>query len=203
MLGLKSNHASNWGHSSETYHSGSLCIDLWSVLTSRIKSEGCDSCDGLVTLFNSDSIRFSCRMTFKFDEWPKKKTIWNLLYATSSFVHHFKDINEFKLESHAGNAKLRSILATFYHVCPWNFTDDLNNFFYATSGFVFVAIGEFRLVTVRKRPIWCMCFDLDLCLLTLTFCMNIYVVNGNNYWKFHDDMMKITLWKRCNRRTDR
>ena len=45
--------------------------------------------------------------------------------------------------------------------------------------------------------------DLDLSPQTMTFCMDITFVNGNNSWKFHDDMMTQTLWKRCNRRTDR
>ena len=31
--------------------------------------------------------------------------------------------------------------------------------------------------------------DLDLWPLTLTFCMDITFVNGNNSWKFHDDTM--------------
>ena len=36
--------------------------------------------------------------------------------------------------------------------------------------------------------------------LTFTFCMNITYVNGSNCWKFHDDMMRGTLWKSCDRR---
>ena len=31
--------------------------------------------------------------------------------------------------------------------------------------------------------------DIDLWPLTLTFCMDITSVHGNNSWKFHDDMM--------------
>ena len=31
--------------------------------------------------------------------------------------------------------------------------------------------------------------DLDLWPLTLTFCMNLTLVIGNNSWKFHDDTM--------------
>ena len=45
--------------------------------------------------------------------------------------------------------------------------------------------------------------DLDLWPLTLTFCMNITLVIGNNSWKFHDDTMMGTLSKRCHRQTDR
>ena len=45
--------------------------------------------------------------------------------------------------------------------------------------------------------------DLDLWPLTLTFCMDITFVIGNNSWKFHDDTMMGTWWKRCDGRTDR
>ena len=45
--------------------------------------------------------------------------------------------------------------------------------------------------------------DLDLWPLTLTFCMDITSDHGNNYWKFHDDTMMGTWWKRCDGRTDR
>ena len=42
------------------------------------------------------------RVTLKFDWWPWK-TIGHLFYATSSFVHHFIAICEFKLELQSGN----------------------------------------------------------------------------------------------------
>ena len=44
--------------------------------------------------------------------------------------------------------------------------------------------------------------DLDLWPLTLTFCMDITFDHGNNSWKFHDDTMMGTRWKRCDRQTD-
>ena len=43
-------------------------------------------------------------MTLKFDGWPSK-TIGHLFYATSSFVHHFIAIGEFKLQLQSGNAQ--------------------------------------------------------------------------------------------------
>ena len=49
---------------------------------------------------------FLSRVTLKFDEWPWK-TIGHLFYATSSFVHHFITICEFKLELQSGNARFR------------------------------------------------------------------------------------------------
>ena len=44
--------------------------------------------------------------------------------------------------------------------------------------------------------------DLDLWPLTLTFCMDVTFVIGNNSWKFHDDTMMGTWWKRCDGQTD-
>ena len=43
-------------------------------------------------------------MTLKFGEWPSK-TIGHLVYTTSSFVHHFKAMGEFKMELQSGNAQ--------------------------------------------------------------------------------------------------
>ena len=50
---------------------------------------------------------FLSPMTLKFDEWPWK-TIGHLFYATSSFMHHFVAIGEFKLELQSGNAQFGS-----------------------------------------------------------------------------------------------
>ena len=35
----------------------------------------------------------------------------------------------------------------------------------------------------------CDLYDLDLWPLTLAFCMDLTLVIGNNFWKFHDDPM--------------
>ena len=66
---------------------------------------------------------YSC-VTLKFDVWPWK-TIGHLFYATSSFVHHFVAISEFKLELQSGNAQFGSNSTIFRAVWPWNLTDDL------------------------------------------------------------------------------
>ena len=50
---------------------------------------------------------FYNRATLRFDRWPWK-TIGHLFYATSSFVHHFVPIGEFKLELQSGNAQFGS-----------------------------------------------------------------------------------------------
>ena len=54
-------------------------------------------------------------------------------------------------------------------------------------------------VTIWK---WMNCFFTSAVTLTFTFCMDITSVNGNDSWKFHDDTMVGTWWKRCDGRTD-
>ena len=49
----------------------------------------------------------------------------HLFYATSSFVHHFVAIGEFKLELQSGNDQSGSNSTIFRAVRPWNLTDDL------------------------------------------------------------------------------
>ena len=95
-------------------------------------------------------VDFSAHVTLKFDELPWK-TIGHLSNVTSSFVHHFIAMCEFKLKF-----KVRKLLS-------WVLTS----------------------VT-----------------LTLTFCIDITFVIGNNSWTFHDNTMTGTLWNRCDRQTD-
>ena len=74
--------------------------------------------------FGSKSAIFMPRVTLKFDRWPSK-TIGHLFYATSSLVHHFIAIGQFKLGFQSGNPKFWSKSAIFCHVWPWYLTDDL------------------------------------------------------------------------------
>ena len=74
--------------------------------------------------FGSKSAIFLSCVTFKFDGWPWK-TIGHLFYTTSSFVHHFKAMGEFKQELQSGNAQFGLKSAIFCPVWPWNLTDDL------------------------------------------------------------------------------
>ena len=67
---------------------------------------------------------FFSRVTLKFEGWPWK-TIGHLFYATSSFMHHFVAIGEFKLELQSGNTHSGSNSTLFRAVWPWNLTDDL------------------------------------------------------------------------------
>ena len=92
--------------------------------------------------------------------WSLLKTIGHLFYATSSFVHHFEAIGEFKLELQSGNAQYGSNSAIFRAVWPWNWRMTLKSnrapllfYFKLCASFrshLFIQTG----VTVRKRPIW-------------------------------------------------
>ena len=192
--------------------------------------------------FGSKSTIFFSRVTLQFDIWPWK-TKGYLFYATSSFVQHFVAIDEFKLELQSGNAQFGSNSKIFIAVWPWNLTDDLENN-RAPLQCYFKLCASFRShwwiqteVTARKGPIWVKFDDfLEPCDLdiwrmtlknnrapllsniklyasfhyhmwiqtgvtvrkrlsrvvtsvTLTFCMDITFVIGNNSWKFGDDTM--------------
>ena len=99
--------------------------------------------------FGSKSVIFLSCVTLKFDGWPWI-TIGHIFYATSSFVHHFVTIGEFKLELQSGNAQFGSKLAIFSRVIlkfdGWH-RKTIGHIFYATSSFVhhFIAISEFKL----------------------------------------------------------
>ena len=100
--------------------------------------------------FGSNSTIFFSRVTLKFDRWHWK-TIGYLFYATSSFVHHFVAICEFKLELQSGNAQFGSKSTIFFSRVTSKFDlwswKTIGHLFYATSSFVhhFVAIGELKL----------------------------------------------------------
>ena len=65
----------------------------------------------------SKSTIFFSRVTLRFDGWPWK-TIGLLFYATSSFVHHFVAIGEFKVDLQSGNAQFGSNWTIFWAVWP-------------------------------------------------------------------------------------
>ena len=128
-----------------------------------------------------------------------------MTFVFSSFVHHFIASGEFKLELQSRNVQFRSNLAIFlshatlkFHGWPWK---TLGHLFYATSSSVhhFVAICEFKL------ELWSGIAQIGpkfaLTSVTLTLCMDITFAHGNNSWKFHDNTMTGTLWKRCDKQT--
>ena len=106
-------------------------------------------------------VNFSACVTVKFDGWPCKN-IGHLSYATSSFVHHFVAIGEYKLELQSGNAQSGSKIRRFLEPC------DLEIWWMTLQNNRAPLLCYFKLcalllpthwwiqtwVTVRKRPIW-------------------------------------------------
>ena len=101
---------------------------------------------------------FFSRVTLQFEVWPWK-TIGHLFYATSSFVHHFLAIGDFKLELQSGNAQFG--IRRFLEPCDleiWRMTLKNNRaplqcYFKLCASLCshwWIQTG----VTVRKRPIW-------------------------------------------------
>ena len=99
------------------------------------------------------------RVTLQFDVWPWK-TIGHLFYATSSFVHHFVAIGDFKLELQSGNAQFGSNSSILQpcDLAVWRMTLKNNR---APLLFYFKLRASFRnhwcietWVTVWKCPIW-------------------------------------------------
>ena len=84
---------------------------------------------------------WSC-VTLQFDVWPWK-TVGQLFYSTSSFVHHFV-ASVFKHELQSGNAQFGSNVTLEFDGWPWK---TIGHLFNTTSSFVhhFVAIGEMKL----------------------------------------------------------
>ena len=140
-------------------------LEIWRMTLNKANLRDLIAATGLVILLKLDSNRratvpkrliwvkiddFFSRMTLKFDVWPWK-TIGHLFYTTSSFVHHFLAIGEFKLELQSGNAQsgwkstiFFSRVTLKFDVWPWK---TIGHLFYATSSFVqhFVPISEFKL----------------------------------------------------------
>ena len=102
---------------------------------------------------------FLSLVTLKFDGWPWK-TIGHLFYTTSSFVHHFKSIDELRLKLQSRNAQFGSKSGIFVP-CDleiWRITLTNNR---APLLCCFKLCASFHShhsiqtwVTVRKRPIW-------------------------------------------------
>ena len=135
---------------------------------------------------------FLSRVILKFDGWPWK-TIGNLFYLASSFVHHFIAISEFKLDLNSGNTQFGSKSRIFLAVWPWNLTDDLEGQYGSSSKQhqVLCIISPLYVNSNWSYGPEVAKLGVDLCdlehwRLTLTFRMDVTSVTGN---KFHDDTM--------------
>ena len=105
----------------------------------------------------SGNAQFGSKSTIFLAVWPRNltlkwpwKTIGHLFYATSSFVHHFVPIGEFKLELQSGNAQFGSNWMIFRAVRPWNLTDDLEKQ-YGTSSMLLQALCSISYPLVKSN----------------------------------------------------
>ena len=102
-------------------------------------------------------VDFLSRVTLQFDVWHWK-TMEHLFYATSSFVHHFLAIGEFRLEVQSGNGQSGSKSTIFFSRVTLQFdvwpSKTIGHLFYSTPSVVyhFVAIGEFKLEIQSGNP---------------------------------------------------
>ena len=90
---------------------------LWRQYPSSLKGWGVKRCDGW-TDRRTD-------WTSHIAAWSQLKTIGHLFYATSSFVHHFVAIGEFKLQLQSGNTQFGSNSTIFIEPCDleiWGMT---------------------------------------------------------------------------------
>ena len=124
----------------------------WSHLNSNRKHS-------LKTPNSGQNRRFFVRVTSIFDEWPWK-TIRHLFYATSSFVHRFTTIGEFKLELQSGVKIAYFSAPVTVKFDTWHDTWKIVGYLpYTTSssvhGFVAICDWSYRPETLGK-----ICFDL-------------------------------------------
>ena len=137
-------------------------------------------------------------MTLKYERWPWK-TIRHLFYATSSFVHNFKAIGEFKLELQSRNTQFGSKSVIFLsHVTlnfggwPWK---TIGHLFYATSSFMhhLIAISEFKLELqsgkaqfMSKSMIFFVPCDLEIWQMTLKAIGHLFYATSSFLHHFVD-----------------
>ena len=134
-------------------------LEIWWMTINKANLRDLIAATGLVISNWIQIVNFSAHVTVKFDGWPCK-TIGHLFYATSSFVHHFVPIGEFKLKLQSGNAQSGSNWMIFRAVRPWNLTVTLQ-YNRAPLLCYFKLCASFRShwwiqtsITVGKRPIW-------------------------------------------------
>ena len=98
------------------------------------------------TLKSVQNWRVPSRETLKFDRWHWK-TIERLLYATSSFVHHFVTICECKLELRSRNAQIgaKFVLGSV------TFTFDIWTWAFAWASLLYMVITPDYCMTVQWK----------------------------------------------------
>ena len=149
--------------------------------------------------YNPETLNSGQNWWFFCPMWPwnstddlEKKIGRHLFYATSSFVHHFVAIDQFKLELQSGNAKkIRVKIGDFFVPCDleiWWITLKNNR---APLLYHNKLCASFHChmwsqtgVTVRKRLSWI------LTSVTLTFDLDL--LHGHHFWNWK--ALKVLWW---------
>ena len=128
-------------------------------------------------------VDFLAIVTLKFDRWPSK-TIGHLSYATTSFVHHFIAISEFKLELRVRKRSIRVKIGDFlspvtlkFDRWPWK---TIGHLFYANSSCVhhFISISEFNLELESGNAQ----FGSKFVLTSVTLTFDLDLLHGYHFW---------------------
>ena len=122
------------------------------------------------TLKSESNRCFSAPVTLKFDGWPWI-TIGHLFCPTSSSVHYFIAIYEFKLMLQSWNTQFGSKSAIFQPVWPRNLTDEHEK---------------------NRAPFLCYC---KLCALFIAFCVfKLELQSGNAKFESKLSIFLILTW---------
>ena len=141
-------------------------------------------------------LRVVTSVTLTFDLWP---FAWTSLLSLVITPENFMMIRW--EHSQKGVTDRHRRTENTIHVAAWSQLK-IGHLFYTTTSFVhcIIAICVFKLELQSGNHQIGAKFVLTS--VTLTFCMDITFVKGNNSWIFHHDTMTGTLWKRSNRWTD-
>ena len=88
-------------------------LEIWWMTLHKANLRNLVAATGLIIILKLDSNHWFFSLCDLEIWWMTSKTIGHLFYTTSSFMHHFQSIGEFKLELQSGNAQLGSKSAIF------------------------------------------------------------------------------------------
>ena len=158
---------------------------LWATVMTKLISL-CYHCGPLIT------VMLKILICHQIGRLPGCGRLASSLFLGASFHSHWWIQTRVTVRKRPIWVKTNDFLAMW----PWNFTDDLEKQ-QGTSSKWHQALCIISLLYVNSNwsyaPVTAkLGFDLcdrDLSPLTLTFCMDVTFVNGNNSWEFYDDTM--------------
>ena len=168
---------SNWSYSPETPNLGQ---NLWFLVPCDLDIWGMTFKNIRAPLLCRFKLcaSFHCHMWIQIGVTVRKRPIW---VKTTIFFFQLSDLHIWHMT--LKNNSINKLCASFHH-------------------HMWIQTASYSPETAKLGLDLC---DLDLCLLTLTFCMDITSVNGNNSWYDDRNIVK-NVWGtdgRRDRKTDR